>query len=83
MALVSSVGERLGVMNRYVIGHDGAVVSEPMELLLSLLRRSCVMDSELLLAMYKVVPDETSFSPIETSMRLLALYVLSPSRQGI
>ena len=34
MALVSSVGERLGVMNRYVIGHDGAVVFEPMELLL-------------------------------------------------
>jgi hypothetical protein len=33
--------------------------------------------------MDKVVPDETSFSPIETSMRLLALYVLSASRQGI
>jgi hypothetical protein len=29
------------------------------------------------------VPDETSFSPIETSMRLLAFYVLSPSSQGI
>jgi hypothetical protein len=47
MALVSSVGERRGVMNRYVIGHDGAVVSEPMELLLLLFQRSCVMDSEL------------------------------------
>jgi hypothetical protein len=31
----------------------------------------------------RVVPDETSFSPIETSMRLLAFYVLNPSRQGI
>jgi hypothetical protein len=31
---VTSVGERLGVMNRDVIGHDGAVVFEPMELLL-------------------------------------------------
>jgi hypothetical protein len=37
VALVSSVGESLGVMNRYVIGHDGAVVIEPMELLLLLL----------------------------------------------
>jgi hypothetical protein len=33
VALVSSVGERLGVMNAYVIGHDGAVlVIELMEL---------------------------------------------------
>jgi hypothetical protein len=31
VALVSSVGERLGVMNAYVIGHDGAVVFELME----------------------------------------------------
>jgi hypothetical protein len=44
VALVSSVGESLGVMNRYVIGHDGAVVFEPMELLLLLL--SVMMDSE-------------------------------------
>jgi hypothetical protein len=34
VALVSSIGEGLGVMNRDVIGHDGAVVFEPMELLL-------------------------------------------------
>ena len=33
-SLVTSVGEHLGVMNRNVIGHDGAVVFEPMELLL-------------------------------------------------
>jgi hypothetical protein len=39
--------------------------------------------SSLYRVMLKVVTDETSFSPIETSMRLLALYVLSPSRQGI
>jgi hypothetical protein len=31
VALVSSVGERLGVMNASVIGHDGAVVFELME----------------------------------------------------
>jgi hypothetical protein len=48
VALVSSMGESLGLMNmnRYVIGHDGAVVFEPMELLLLLLLLS-VMDSEL------------------------------------
>jgi hypothetical protein len=46
VALVSSMGESLGLTNRYVIGHDGAVVFEPMELLLLLLLLS-VMDSEL------------------------------------
>jgi cytochrome b len=31
LIVLSSVGERLGVMNAYVIGHDGAVVFELME----------------------------------------------------